>query len=188
MLAQSRWVSSSRGSEARLAVKDPDVGSKECDILDEYKGQGDGTAVWVAGEATQGLEFGHGDGEHTSVTPLRQKRLFKDLSPPQMSPPDGGDGVISPLKGGSEGRHQSTLPPVLDSGRKESAARDSDVEIGVSEERGRLPDIWDAYAGKVKVARRFRAKEQRHPAARQKRPTRRRGTSNAEAFHMTGNR
>ena len=64
-----------------------------------------------------------------------------------MSPPDSGDGVISPLKGGSEGRHQSTLPPVLDSGRKESAARDLDVEAGVSEEGGRIPDIEVAHAG-----------------------------------------
>jgi len=48
MLAQPRRVCSSRGSEARLAVKDPDVRSKEFDIRDEYKGQDDGTAAWAA--------------------------------------------------------------------------------------------------------------------------------------------
>ena len=98
-------------------------------------------------EASGLLEFGHGDGEHASVTPLRQKRFFKDLSPPKMSPPDSSDGPISPLQGGSEDRYLPTLPSVFDSGRKESAARDSDVETGVSEERVRLPDIWDAHAG-----------------------------------------
>ena len=128
-------------------MKDSEVGNKEFDVRDEYKGQDDGTAVGAAGEATQGIEFGHGHGEHASVTPLRQKRFFKDLSPPQMSPPDSGDGVISPLKGGSEGRHQSTLPSIFDSGRKESAARDLDVETGVSKERGRLPGIGDAHVG-----------------------------------------
>ena len=46
-------------------------------------------------EASGLLEFGHGDGEHASVTPLRQKRFFKDLSPPKMSPPDSSDGPIS---------------------------------------------------------------------------------------------
>ena len=100
MLAQPRRVCSSRGSEARLAAKDPDVGSKEFDIRDEYKGQDDGMAEWAVGEATQGLEFGHGDGEHASVTPVRQKRSFKDLSPPQLSPPVSSDGPISPLQGG----------------------------------------------------------------------------------------
>jgi hypothetical protein len=118
MLAQPRRVCSPRGSEARLAVKDPDVRSKEFDIRDEYKGQDDGTAAWAAGEATQGLEFGHGDGEHASVTPLRQKRFFKDLSPPKMSPPDSSDGPISPLQGGSEDRYLPTLPSVFGRGGK----------------------------------------------------------------------
>ena len=116
MLAQPRQVCSSRSSEARLgtlAVKDPDVGSKESDIRDEYKGQDGGMAEWAVGEATQGLEFGHGDGEHASVTPVRQKRSFKDLSPPQMSPPDSRDGPISPLQGGSEDRYLPTLPSVF---------------------------------------------------------------------------
>ena len=90
---------------------------------------------------------GGAKGEHASVTPLRQKRFFKDLSPPQMSPPDSGDGVISPLQGGSEGRHQSTFPSVFDSGRKESAARDPDVEAGASEERGRVLGIGDVHTG-----------------------------------------
>jgi hypothetical protein len=128
-------------------VKDPDVGSKEFDTLDEYKGQDDGTAAWAAGEATQGLEFGHGDGEHASVTPLRQKRFFKDLSPPKMSPPDSSDGPISPLQGGSEDRYLPTLPSVFGRGGKELAARDLDVEAGVSEEGGRIPDIEVAHAG-----------------------------------------
>ena len=117
MVAQPRQVCSSRSSEARLAVKDPDVGSKEFDIRDEYKGQDDGMAEWAVGEATQGLEFGHGDREHASVTPVRQKRSFKDLSPPQMSPPDSRDGPISPLQGGSEDRYRCCLQFLAEAGR-----------------------------------------------------------------------
>ena len=104
MLAQPRRVCSSRGSEARLAAKDPDVGSKEFDIRDEYKGQDD----------------------------------------------DSSDGPISPLQGGSEDRYLPylpTLPSVFGRGGKELAARDLDVETGVSEERGRLPGIGDAQEG-----------------------------------------
>ena len=33
-------------------LKDLDVGSKEFDIRDEYKGQDDGMAEWAVGEAT----------------------------------------------------------------------------------------------------------------------------------------
>ena len=105
------------------------------------------------GEATQGLEFGHGDGEHASVTPLRQKRFFKDLSPPKMSPPDSSDGPISPLQGGSEDRYLPTLPSVFGRGGKELAARDLDVEAGVSEEGGRIPDIEVAHAGQGDVGK-----------------------------------
>ena len=39
------------------------------------------------------------------------------------------------------------LPSVFDSSEKESAARDLDVEVGVNEESGRLPGVWDAHAG-----------------------------------------
>jgi hypothetical protein len=104
-------------------------------------------AEWAVGEATQGLEFGHGDEEHASVTPVRQKRPFKDLSPPHMSPPDSSDGPISPLQGGSEDIYLPTLPSVFGRGGKELAARDLDVEAGVNEESGRLPDIEVAHVG-----------------------------------------
>ena len=40
------------------------------------------------------------------------------------------------------------MPSVFDSDRKESTARDLDVETGVSEERGRLPGIGDAHEGR----------------------------------------
>ena len=40
------------------------------------------------------------------------------------------------------------MPSIFDSGRKESAARDLDVETGVSKERGRLPGIGDAHEGR----------------------------------------
>jgi hypothetical protein len=78
---------------------------------------------------------------------MRQKRFFKDLSPLLLSPPDSGDGAISPLQGGSEGRHVSILPSVFDNDRTESAAGDLDVEAGVSEEWDRLSGIGDAQAG-----------------------------------------
>ena len=35
----------------------------------------------------------------------------------------------------------------FESGGKESAVRDLDVEAGVSEESGRLPGIWEVHAG-----------------------------------------
>ena len=85
--------------------------------------------------------------EHAPATPMRQKRFFKDLSPVLLSPPDSGDGAISPLQGGSEGRHVSTLPSVFDNGRTESAAGDLDVEAGMDEASGRLPNTGGAYAG-----------------------------------------
>jgi len=64
---------------------------------------------------------------------------------------DSSDGPISPLQGGSEDRYLPylpTLPSVFDRGGKELAARDLDVETGVSEERGRLPDIEVAHEGR----------------------------------------
>ena len=64
-----------------------------------------------------------------------------------MSPPDSSDGPISPLQGGSEDRYLPTLPSVFGRGGKELAARDLDVEAGVSEEGGRIPDIEVAHAG-----------------------------------------
>ena len=64
-----------------------------------------------------------------------------------MSPPDSSDGPISPLQGGSEDRYLPMLPSVFGRGGKELEARDLDVEAGVSEEGGRIPDIEVAHVG-----------------------------------------
>ena len=152
--AQPRLMGGSN-SETKPIRSQPDAevgegrdGGKILDIWDESVGQGNSTGTREADEATQGLEAVRGDVEHASATPMRQKRFFKDLSPLPISPPDSGDGAISPLQGGSEGRHLSMLPSVFDSSGKEPAARDLDVEAaGVSEEGGRLPDIEVAHVG-----------------------------------------
>ena len=153
-MAQPKLSGGSNCSEAKPGRSQPGVevdagrdGGNVLDIWGEYVGQGDGTGTREADEATQGLEAVRGDVEHASATPMRQKRFFKDLSPLVLSPPDSGDGVISPLQGGAEGRHVSRLPSVFDNGRTESAAGDLDVEAGMDEANGRLPNTGGAQAG-----------------------------------------